>query len=829
MEPKFLTHAHDQAAAACGMPSALLHIALGPCGRITLLTAFLATFAVTLRTDIRNLTPTCMLAMHNVTLALTAVLTGFLVAVVSTCGWHAVHAGDLVYAFTLLSALQVLSQRARMHSRQVANGCLGQPNLPAPECIPGSVPHAGLLASPSTSTIRSTAENTYPLSNSDPPATANIGVARPVEAPPATFHVPLPVRHSVDGCLLLPQPRRLHYDPAEAAAESAVAPRAPAHMQTISQQAPCRSTGSLELAQQAVSSIGDAGPPSYAVHAGHAGAQHVTQFDPLMQRWSLDEPPLRWPAPSNGAAQRTAWGDGPAAADVATGVPAPGWFEALAANALVLDSLEPMNPKCESAHTQLRGIGLHACNPLMHELQRRPSSTAADALQRFGLPRDRAASPVPAAMGAALRKVPEEMPPFGAAHAPALRASALPPGALGERDAGRTIHVCMCMHGIHACVQTIFTASVAVVWQGMAVWFWLWLGRKGLCDDGGAAAPPAALAHSMHAWDAAPEALMGQGNCGGGPPEAAAAFVFFLFLKVHALGWMRVAQVARYTASFTANAYTLACAVLTLRSILHMHGLHASLPGDPGARPPGPPASFGDVNEPLLSRTFSSSSSSSTSQHSTPGCAAGERAAQSRLFAPLQAPARGLEADKKQAGLASWGLWPEAGGGCDGAPDHAHKSAAAAERWRYHLPSIELLPGRPKAHAYCTLPTSGSKLHAYRPPEVPVLHAELAQRPLVEAPPPPAHPRPLAAVPRSAQITSARDTADMSVRGSHALQGHGPRLPWLPEWGYWVMRLGRGCPRVAQRLFYMAFFAVGCVHVWAAHQVAVWNGVPRGA
>lgn len=529
IDSNFTTHVFNQAALQCGLPSDLLHIALGPSGRIALVTIFLTTLAVSFHTDIRKSSPTCMLAMQSIPIALSAILTGCLLAAVSACGGHAVHAGDLVYAFTLLSALHALPQCACMYARAAVVRCLMTPPPPAPESF--HTPPADLEPSPATSATSSTTENSLTVgSDAASPQSASGSVARPMEAPFATYHVPWPIRHSVDGCLLLPQPRwSNHSTPAAAAAESLVMPHTPPPMPYC----PTRSLGLVQHGGEACGAVavGDLDP---GVHAVHAGPQHTEQFDALMRRWSLDDPPLRWPGPTPPSPSTSP----PAAGSAAAAPSAPGWYEALAANALVLDSLEPLNPKCASAFSQLRGIGLHAYNPLMHELHRRPSSFAADALQRFGLPRAGAAgvgSGVMARRGA-WGEVSEELLPIGRVHTgeAGRGGTAWLPGACPEQTIGWPYgsgHAAN-GHGLHACVQTVCAASVAVLWQVLAIWFWAVLGRTGGCAEMRAAGPSASSAHEVGGCEGAVAEPPANGRgCPWPASEAAAVYVFFMFLK----------------------------------------------------------------------------------------------------------------------------------------------------------------------------------------------------------------------------------------------------------------------------------------------------------
>lgn len=546
VESRIITNARHEAAAQCGSLPGLLHATLGPSGRLLLLTLFLTTLAVNLHTDLRKLPPRCMLAMYSVTLAFTALLAGCLVLVVSVCGWQAATSGELVYVFTLLSALHCLPERARVYARELFRGGRGWPP-PTLVALPRDLSQPDILCSPESSASYSSLQDpSYPCSVSSDRSSASRSAHRPIDAPPATRHVPWPVRHSVDGCLLAPQPRCFSYThPAAAAAESTLHPQPPPPQ--------WRSTGSLVVSQYATAaqhaSAADPrahlapSPPPPAVHAAYALQDVTPRVEPMLRRWSLDDPPLRWPSavPScAGAAHPVARGDGHVAYGVDGGATAPGWYEALAVNALVLDSLEPLSPQCASAVSQLRGIGLHACNPLMHDLQRRPSSTAADALQRFGLPRGGCASAASGVgVGPALTKVSEEKHSDASSRGRAVAGAGAPwlPDSRQEHGAeysSDATDVAARTHGLHACVQTLCAAGIAVLWQVFAIGFWVGLGHLGNGECAGfhasaTAAPEANSTAARHASAMPPWSLFA---CHPQPTDSSAVFVFFLFAQV---------------------------------------------------------------------------------------------------------------------------------------------------------------------------------------------------------------------------------------------------------------------------------------------------------
>lgn len=637
VESRIITNAKHEAARECGSLPGLLHAALGPTGRLLLLTLFLATLAVNLHTDLRKLPPRCMLAMHSVTLAFTALLAGCLVLVVSVCGWQAATAGELVYAFTLLSALHCLPERARVYARELFRGGR-DPAPPALAALPRDFSQPDILCSPDSSASCSSLQDpSYPCSVSSDRSYASRSAHRPIDAPPATRHVPWPVRHSVDGCLLLPQPRCSSLThPAAAAAEATLDPRP-----LLPQASLWRSTGSMAVCQHATAADTlthlAPTPPPPAVRAAHTLQELTPRVEPMLRRWSLDDPPLRWAcAVPLGEGPPVAFGGGNVACGVDGGDPGPGWYEALAANALVLDSLEPLNPQCASAVSQLCGIGLHACNPLMHDLQRRPSSTAADALQRFGLPRGGSASAASGVgAGPALTKVSEEKHPDASsrgrvaagAGAVWLPDSCQQHGAEHSSDAtGVPAHT----HGLHACVQTLCAASMAVLWQVFAIGFWVGLGNLGSSECGGAhdSATAGTAAHSVAARLATampPWSVLG---CHQQPPDSSSVFAFFLFAKVPARSWMRAAQLAWYAVAAAANVYTVACAAASLQ---HMLRTHADRAASAHRTRTSPRPIFGrraavtsgeDVHEPLLGPASTRGGpSSSLTQQPAPGSA----------------------------------------------------------------------------------------------------------------------------------------------------------------------------------------------------------------
>lgn len=329
------------------------------------------------------------------------------------------------------------------------------------------------------------------------------------------------------------------------------------------------------------------------------------------------------------------------------------------------------------------------------------------------------------------------------------------------------------------------------------------------------------------------------------PQRNIAAKLTVAVVQVHALGWMRTAQLAWYAASIAGNCYTVLCAVVSIRGILRMHAYHASLPNTTPPSCPSRPSSLlnrppdDDVRQPLLGPVTSSGSATSTRQPPSPrpsvaavdweGGAMLAMVAQSRLLAPRMAPSTASDGDVARAEGPPWPVRR----GCTAAQPAALKStdtsATAASVWPPNS-LYDQLPGRPKAHAYCTLPAAGSKLHAYRPCPPQPLSAALALRPL----PTPAESAAQPAMHLStADLRSTQHAAEQDLpvngvermHGGHALPVCQGGLPWLPGWGCAIMRLRRRCPRTAWWIFYAVYVSVGCVHVWATQQVALWNRV----
>eukprot|EP00892_Ulva_mutabilis_P000737 jgi/Ulvmu1/10664/UM066_0048.1 len=807
----------------CNAAVALMHVALTRGSQACLLLLLLATLAIAAHTYLRQRPPACILAMHDVTVATTAAAAAVLNLSLLCCGVHAAPAGQVVCLLTLLSALDFLPEHARTRAWRTVHDSLRTEEPASRET--NSVPESGpRLPSPTTTSslsLSSPSEESYPSRSPSPPSpAAPIPAQHTVPlgcSEPAMSSKPLwPMRHSIDGCLLTPQPRHPSHTQLaalpEAMQQGAAAPVAAA----------MRPPRPPAFPGNAYSLIG--------VHVPVCGygSRHEALPPLPPRRWSVDNPvvlstslkPLHWLPPMWAAVEVAVDGhrsDVPPAEYSGSMPPAGGWYEALAANALVLDSLEPLNPRCAAADTKLRGIGLHACNPLMHELQRQPSSTTADALKRFGLPRRDTAWGSSVATGLAPHagrtgaRCDHDMGGWlqGASHI------SLGGAACVQAPAG----ACGYMHGAHACVRIIAGACIAVLWQGTAALYWataMWAREDPAQHDGTGA--PTAAAHSVHGLPGAPE-LAGCGLTGHRAPTGShALFAFFLFLKVHAAGWVRPVQLAWHATAVALSGARLVWAARSLRKILRLHAAHASPPHTHSApcRPlfRGAHAPSGTLREPLLSlpergdpSSFTAQQAGTTAQGAAQGIPVLWTARRHACRPNRPVPRVSLAGPRAEAGVCG-------------------HSATVADGWPRHTPSIELLQGsRPQAHAYSTLllprsPTLDMLSPTATPPLMqPDCTFSLGMH------------RPLSSMvlpaPHSTQHMS--ECGDGERGASAMLPAHAltPRMESRsPGW----TRHGEGGYVLSVEAFLaqsclVAYCVVCCVNVWAFNRVVAWNQV----
>lgn len=530
--------------------SASMRAALSRGSQAALILLLITTLVITIHTHLRRWPLTCMLVMHDATVTATAVLTGFLALLVTCFGWHSARAGDLVCAFTLLSALDFLPQHARINAwRAMKAGLQGQQRR-RPDGAIGDGNSADLLSPRTTSSpsLSSSHASSHPSPASTPPPTADQRAVPGITAPPPSVKSVWPIRHSIDGCLLAPHPLR-HSDPQITDVPVAVC-------QTLAPQSMTPSAPQFPhgVVHEYATGVACGMIRAHVPHAPPAESQHTAcPTQPARRRWSLDDPmrwslgtklphwpPHAWAEDVSGA--RECVPDPQGVVVEAAGAAPPGveWFEALAANALVLDSLEPLNPRCAVAVSKLRGIGLHACNPLMHELHRRPSSTAADALQRFGLPRPGTARAASMNTGAAASPgcVPEGLAvdPVRQVVPVALGGGGWLQGATSGtnvRHAGAAGR-CESMCGVHACVRIMAAAATALIWQSIAAVFWAAAitSAAGAEDLDDADAAEVAAACAVHEASGSAGLSSRWLDCRRAASHGHAVFSFFLFFKV---------------------------------------------------------------------------------------------------------------------------------------------------------------------------------------------------------------------------------------------------------------------------------------------------------
>lgn len=305
-------------------------------------------------------------------------------------------------------------------------------------------------------------------------------------------------------------------------------------------------------------------------------------------------------------------------------------------------------------------------------------------------------------------------------------------------------------------------------------------------------------------------------------------------MQVPARSWMRAAQLAWYTVVAAANLYSAACAAASLQHMLRTHAQHAA--SDRRSRTAPRPicgrhaaaASAGDVHEPLLdpASTRGGPSSSSTQQPAQGPAFLGAPRDHSIHVPPAPRPppvVAGLPARVSLADLKRLKHSPPPPSRPLDCASLVPSSVRMAIRWPTRVPSSEMLPGRPKAHAYCTLPAPTSELHAYRPsPALPLASQVEHSGALLATSPRPERP-PCGQSDAAARRSTASDVG--CLHEGHASVHERQPLPWLPGWGLCLMPMGEGCPRAVAWVWYAVYVCMGCIHVWAVHQVAVWNGV----